>query len=684
MTAARPPRTDAAARALVGIVSAGLLVMVARVVQLQMRPSQRLVEQVQPRTSTLTLNPHRGTILDRRGREVATSRFGWQVFIDPTELTEPDVDIARLAEALKLPATEFAERVLLTIAENQRRAELAPKTPEAAPPSIRELVGGLLGSRPDVSVSRVSFDDPETSNIDDAAPENLTQIRYVRVSDVIEKETAETVKALKIKGVHLEQKLVREYPGGPVIASIVGRLGALPEPQSGAERSHNKQLTGAAGRLSYTRDSVGRPLWMDEDSFAAATPGKPLRLSIDLEIQRLATEELVRGVYQNNAAGGRLVVMDATTGEILAMCDVVRTVPEAVEFPWANADGSGGGGESGHRYRTIFADPMRDIDPALARNRCVQDVYEPGSTFKPFVWSVVTQLGGMRETDTVPTGMGSWTTPYGRTIHDVHKFSMLSWREVLLQSSNIGMTQGALKIGRPQLRNAIVSFGFGQKTNLGLPGETAGILTSKKDWTQWTQTSVSFGQEVAVTPVQMARAFCIFARQGPLAGTLPTARLIAAEYPDRAELFHRVVDPKVVMSVREVLSGVAAQMEKKMGEKDKTETGWRYAIFGKSGTAQIPLGKPPEGKRRPAGNKGYFEKQFNSSFIAAGPTENPKLVCLVVIDDPGPELRPKLLHFGSHTAGPVVRRVMERSLTYLGVPPSPVSRVEAPTGPIGE
>jgi cell division protein FtsI/penicillin-binding protein 2 len=161
--------------------------------------------------------------------------------------------------------------------------------------------------------------------------------------------------------------------------------------------------------------------------------------------------------------------------------------------------------------------------------------------------------------------------------------------------------------------------------------------------------------------------------------------LIAPEYPDRPELFRRVVDPRAAEEVRRILSAVAAQMEARMAEKDKSESHWKYAIFGKSGTAQIPLGKAPKGKRRPPGNKGYFEKQFNSSFIAAGPTENPRLVCLVVIDDPGPELRPRLRHFGSHTAGPVVRRVLERSLTYLGVPPSPESsRVEAPAGPVAE
>jgi cell division protein FtsI/penicillin-binding protein 2 len=696
------PRVDAAGRAIAGVVTAGLVVMAARVVQLQMSPSARLRDQVQPRVSTISLNAERSEIVDRRGRPLATSHFGWQVFIDPTQFpAEPDEPIARLAETLSIRPDELGRKVLLAIAENHKRAAAKPAEPEPAPPSLKQWFRGITSSSPhhgdirvtpvststDAAVSSADMPSADIEEVSDDPNEDVSPpgpIRYIRITGVIDEPTVKSIRALKIKGVHLEQKLVREYPGGAAVAPIVGRLGALPTPQSGTERSHHARLSGQVGKVSYVRDSRGRPLWMGPESFQPAQPGKPLRLAIDLEIQRLATEELVRGVYENNAAGGRLVVMDAATGEILAMVDVVRPVPDAIPFPWANADGSGGGGEGGHRYITTFHDPMRDIDPALGRNRCVQDIYEPGSTFKPFVWAAVTQLGAMRETDVVPTGMGTWTTPYGRTIHDVYKFAQLSWRDVLQQSSNIGMTQGALRLSRDQLRKSIVNFGFGQRTKIGLPAETAGILTPRQNWTNWTQTSVSFGQEVAVTPVQMARAFCIFARNGPLAGTLPEARLIAPELPDRADLFHRVVDPKVVQSIREILSGVAAKMEETMARKDKTESSWRYAIFGKSGTAQIPLGKAPKGKRKPTGNKGYFEKQFNSSFIAAGPTENPKLVCLVVIDDPGPELRPKLAHFGSHTAGPVVRRVLEKSLMYLGVPPSPPTARVVPAGPVGE
>lgn len=682
-------RTDSTARALVGLVSVGLVVMVGRVVQLQLSPSERLVEQVQPRQGMVRLGADRGEVADRRGRLLATSRFGWRVFIDPEEFpADPDEYIGRLAEALSVPADKLGQHIMGVLEENARRkAALPPDPPE--PESkitswIKVKIAALRGSAQAPQLTPVSFElDPDAepgTEPDDPGP--LQPIRYVRITDVIDDHAVQAVKAAKIKGVHLEQRPVREYPGGASVASIIGRLGNDAKPQGGIEQIKNTELKGEIGKVAFTRDKAGRPLWMEPGSFEAPKSGKMLRLSLDLEIQRLATDELVKAVYEADAAGGRLVVMDVETGEILAMLDVMRPVPEAVPYPWPDARPKTAAKASGllyepppsvphQRYITIYPDPLRDIDPAMGRNRCVQDVYEPGSTFKPFAWATITQAGAMRPGEMVDTEHGQWITPYHRRIGDVHKKDSLSWSEVLVQSSNIGMGKGAAKIGFDQLRGSILKFGFGSRPGLGLPFESPGQVTPKKGWTVWTQTSVAFGQEIAVTPVQMARAFCIFARTGDLAGTLPPARLIAVDPNDGGNIVHRVLKPEIAALTRDVLREVAASMEAKLAEHDKTETGWRYAIFGKSGTAQIAIGSPPKGKMKPAGFTGFYESQTNSSFIAAGPTEHPKLVCLVVIDDPGPELRKTKRHFGTQVAGPVVRHVLEKSLTYLGVPPSP-------------
>lgn len=687
-------RIDRVARAAIGLMTVAMAVMVLRVAQLQLAPTEELAQHVQARIARRTIAAPRGDIVDRRYRPLASTRFGYRVFVDPTELpSPPDEAITLLADALGAPADQIGDKVLSAIEKNRQRVAAAPL---AATPRRSSGIAGAF-SRLVAFTQRERLDGPSRPGADagpldgpsdderrEAEQESKKPIRYVRVSDVLDDATVERVKALRIPGVHFEQRSVRDYPTGQLAASIIGKVNVDHAGVLGAERTNHERLAGEHGRILYVRDAMGRPLWMGPGAYDPARRGEDLRLSIDLEIQRIATEELQRGVEDADAAGGRLVIMDPATGEVLAMVDLIRDIPDAVPFPWPDARPAGQR-RSGllyepppaiprARYRVITPDEGRGRDPALARNRCVEDIYEPGSTFKTFVWATITELGAVRPTEVIQTHNGFWVTPYGRRIRDVHAHPQLTWENVLIQSSNIGMAQGAERLTFDQLHNAIHRFGFGSRTGVGLPGETAGKVTPRKEWSKYTQTSVSFGQEVAVTPIQMVRAFSVFARNGDLAGTLPPARIVALN-PDDPEVsvVHRVLRADVVQRVRRLLRVVAADMEAKMAAKrDQPESGWRYTMFGKSGTAQIPLGKAPPGKRRPPG-MGFYERQYNASFIAAGPAEEPRIVVLVVIDDPGPERVRTLTYYGSHTAGPVVRRVMERTLAYLGVPPSPSS-----------
>ncbi len=670
-----PQRVDRVARMAVGLMTLLLLIMLGRVAQLQLAPSKQLADHLNPRVAHRTIAGPRPGIVDRRLRPLADTEFGYRVFVDPTELpAPPDEAILKLADVLGTDPGDLGSKVVKAIAKNRA---LAPETKPSQTPSrghgFRAMWAGLVslgeafaGSGPETAADAEDPDAPK-----------LKPLRYVRVSDVLDDATVDAVKKLKIPGVHLEQRAVREYPAGALAASIIGKVNIDGIGVLGAELAHQKELTGANGRIAYIRDALGRPLWIGPGSYEQPRRGDDVRLSIDMELQRVATEELQRGVDDYDAAGGRSVIMDVATGEILAMVDLLRPVPDAAPYPWPDAEpGAKGGGSPvtipRGRYIVIKSDPGRLIHPALGRNRCIEDIYEPGSTFKPFVWATVTEAGAFKPTDILNTGNGHWTTPYGRLIHDVHAFPSLSWHDVLVNSSNIGMSQGADRLSHDQMYRAIRRFGFGSKPGLGLPGETGGRVTSRKDWSNYTQTSVAFGQEVAVTPVQMARAFCAFARCGEMMGTLPPARLTAADPADADDtVIHRVLRPDAVLLTRDALRTVAEQMEGKMADnKAHAECGWRYTIFGKSGTAQIPLGKAPKGKRRPP-KVGYYEHQYNASFIAAGPGEDPKLVVLVVIDDPGPDLVHHNVYYGSLTAGPVVRRTMERSLAYLSVPPSP-------------
>jgi len=667
--------------ALIGL----LLVMLGRVAQLQLRPGAVLQTQIKPRESTRDEPPLRGSIVDRRSRVLASTRIGHRVIIDPTTFTAKDRDAAavRLAHAVGLSPDFVGTRINRVVEENARRAAGMAVTPI-----------------PDTSDDT----DPTSPLTGDGAPggggvqKARGPIRYLPIGDVLDDDRVRAVrdlladKSLGLRGVLLEKKAIREYPSGAEVASIVGRLGydGGVTGTIGVEMIAGTHLKGDSGSIRYVRDSTGRPLWMEPGSVEPATPGQDLRLSIDLELQRIAHEELQRRIEEVNAAGGRLVMADPNTGEVLAMVDIIRDLPELKPFPWVDAAPASGRTRAAKdpevppaRYITIPADENRKKHPGLARNRCIEDIYEPGSTFKPFVWSTVTELQRARLDEVFNTHHGKWQMSNPRRyIEDVTQRPEMTWRDVLVLSSNIGMIQGAGRLTPAELHACVLRFGFGSKTGLTLAGRTfageaAGVVTPLSRWSRYTHTSVPWGHEVAVTPMQMVRAFSVFARSGEGAGTLPRMRLDAVETSESEGVVYRVLPANLAVQTREIMRDVVVNMEKGMvtRKEEIPEGGWRYSMFGKSGTADIPISQPPKGKRAPKG-MGFYPGQLNTSFIAGAPTENPKLVVLVVIDDPGQQKNRKLM-YGSATAGPAVRRVIERSLTYLGVPPSPRDPAEA-------
>ena len=677
---------------LAGGISLALVAVLGRVAQLQVAPSDSLREHFEPRVTRRTELPLRGEIVDRRNRPLSVTRFGSRVIVDPTLLPQ-DIDgaITRLAEAMELPADAVGARILRAVVENERRAA-ALKPPESGEPT--KVTSRFLSKLKEKLEPIAGLDDepqPPAPSEPEALPEGAAPkkpIRYVVVSGTLNDEKARAVKALGIKGVSLEKRQVREYPGGIECAAIVGKVGIDHKGLLGAEKLLDQQLNGSKGHVDFVRDATGKPIWIEPGQIAPAEPGGDVRLSIDLEVQRIAYEEVQRGIADADAAGGRCLVVDSITGEILAMVDILRTPPDAKEFPWADdpkVEPPPGGwtrrnpapkkppapdfpGKS--RWIVNTPDPAREIHPALARNRNVEDMYEPGSTFKPFVWATITELGLARPDEVFTTGRGGWVPPDGRKpIRDVTARDSMTWQDVLVNSSNIGMIKGAQRLTPQQLHDAVLRFGFGKATGLGLPYESRGIVTSMKHWKNSTQVSVAFGNEIAVKPLQMVRAFCAFSRPGELAGTLPRLRLTMNETGEGPGVTYRVLPRSVAELTRETMKGVTGSMETKYCPPPEGQR-WRYTIFGKSGTSKIAVGSPPEGKRKMRGTPGYLD-QYRVSFIAGGPLENPRLVVLVVIDDPGPERIRKNNYYGSMVSGPVVRRVMERTLTYLGTAPSP-------------
>lgn len=667
---------------------AALIIVAGRVVQLQVFPSEDLQAAIDARVSGSRLEPIRGDLLDRRGRVLATTRIGWRVVVDPVATgDQTDRVIVALSSQLGARGDDIGGKVMRAAIENHRRRQQPPTQPPTQPadttdphePVLADAAGGLRGFLSDIGLVRPRNAQASTRGM----------IRYVPVSGIITTDEAEAVRALRLPGVFVERRSVREIVGGDSVAPILGKVGYRDFSNEriglmGAEKRFHQHLEGQAGSLRYVRDARGRPLWVERGAWQDADPGRDVRLSIDAEIQRIVWTELDRGIQDADAAGGRAIVLDPHTGEVLAMVDIIREIPGAVDVPWHDP----ASGQpvpvmpTGVRFKVLREDPARHIEPALARNRCVEDIYEPGSTFKPFVWALGHELKRLRTGEIIRSETRTIRTWYGRSITDVTFRNEMTWDDVLNFSSNIGMYNITERVSHTEMRNAILSLGFGQSTNLGIPGESAGKVTSRRDWTKYTQTSVGMGYEVGATMLQMVRAYAVFARRGDDAGTLPGIRLTAAGPEDEhrpgilgEETFvERVFSPQTAVAVREPLKAVVERMDSLRLRKDRNDVPSRYTMFGKSGTAYIAC-TPPPGMRRPRGATGYY-RQYTSSFLVAAPAEDPEIVVLVVIDDPGPAQIARQQHYGSHVAGPVVRRITEQVLPYLGVPP-PASKPTA-------
>jgi len=544
------------------------VVVLGRVTSLQVAPPQLLIDNT-PRVDSVSSElSRRGDILDRRGRVLATSRVGYRLFADPSL-----VDMQTL-----------------------------------------DQVSASLGARLGIG-ARVIYQ----------AISDRAETRYAKVVDVLSDAQYESIRAHlpELKGFGVQPVLVRENPYSGLGASFIGKVGVDHVGLSGAEALFNAALRNTDGNLRYLRDVHRSALWINPSGYEPAVDGTDVRLSIDIEIQRIAEEELAKKVDEVRANAGRVLIVDPQTGEILAIAETQRPSRPGVE-PYLD-------------QKTIAA------EPALARIRCATDPWEPGSIFKPFVWSVATELGVARRNEVIDTHNGAWRVA-GGVIHDTFPYRSLTWDAVLVKSSNIGMSTVALRMKRAQLESVFSRFGFNSITGCGLAGENTGL--PPRGWSLMTQTNVSFGQGVAVTPLQMVRAFCAFARDG----TLPmlTIRSIHDSQGIQATMEQRAISEKTAHITREVMRRLMWD-----GTGKAANDGAQYRMFGKSGTAQMHKKKG-----------GYYDDRYLISMIAGAPLDNPKLVVLVNIEDPDPAVD----HLGGKVCGPVVRDIMNRTLAYLGEP----------------
>ncbi len=445
--------------------------------------------------------------------------------------------------------------------------------------------------------------------------------RFVVLDPHLTDDRLAVLSKLRLPGLGTQPRFVREYPQGPLAAPVIGFVGMEGKGLEGLERSLESELRGESGQIRYLRDAARQPLWVPEDGYEPHRDGRSIYLTLDLTIQAIAEEELAAACRKYNAKSGELIVMDPHTGEILAMAN----------------------------YPSFDPRDLSNSDPDARRNRCVTDVFEPGSIFKPFIWAVATEERFAHPGEVINAHNGLYVSPRGRRLRDAHGYDRLTWEEALVKSSNIVMAIVAQRMGEKRVYEAVRSFGFGSRTGSELPGEVAGLVHPLNRWTHYSITSVPMGQEVGVTPLQLTTAFCAFGNDG----LLITPSILLPQQPDEERPRPRIV--------RRVLSPSAAELTRRTMRKVVTDGTGRnaksdlYTIFGKTGTAQVA------GKRG-----GYLPGQYIGSFVGGAPTEHPRIIvgCFIHQPDAG------RAYYGGIIAAPVVRNVIERSLLHMGVPPS--------------
>jgi cell division protein FtsI (penicillin-binding protein 3) len=307
-----------------------------------------------------------------------------------------------------------------------------------------------------------------------------------------------------------------------------------------------------------------------------------------------------------------------------------------------------------------------DSEPQVRRNRAVCDSYEPGSTNKPFIAGPALEAGITRINEVWPVPGKTYRTPYGRIITDVHGYGPLTMWDGLVKSSNIVMSMLGERIGNPRLHEILSMWHYGQPTGIELPGEDPGRLNRLRQWTRYSTESVAQGYELRVTPLQLCRNFCAYANGGRLVrptiikGILgPEGQTLPLTPPTALDECPQVIDEATEMQMRQILCDVVIR-----GTATKARSEF-WNIFGKTGTAHISEGK-----------SGYSLTRFTSSFICAAPAEDPRIVIAFIIHEPDPSIA----HFGGTVSAPGAAQMMERTLNYLQVPPSP--ELQMPPAPL--
>ena len=550
-------------RFVVAVLALAFLVLVGRAVQIQVLDTEFYLMQGEKRyTKTLTLPASRGRILDRQGIVLATS------------VPSPSV--------WAVPRTFQADL-------EQRKA-----------------LSQLLGMSPAELQART---------------EGEGEFSWLRRQ--VDTVTWEQVKALGIRGVHQQPGFRRSYPEGEAAAHIVGFTDIEENGQEGIELAFQDRLDGTPGSRTVIIDRLNRVI---EDQGERLNPvhGRDVTLSIDSKVQFFAWQRVRDAVLEHNAKGGSCVVLDALTGEVLALAN----------YP-------------------SFDPARRDsLTGAQLRNRALTDIFEPGSTMKPFVVAWALESGRVTPDTVIQTAPGSITIT-GSTIKDAHPHGALTVAQVVQKSSNVGTVKLAMGMSSREMWELYSQAGFGRKPQIEFPGSVTGRLRPHKTWRPIEQATMSYGYGLSASLFQLAHAYTVFARDGDL---VPVT-MLRREAPAGASAGRgpvpavepgvRVLSPQVAQQVRQMLQLAAAPG----GTAPKAQA-IGYSVGGKTGTARKQEGK------------GYSSSRYRAWFVGLAPVSAPRIVVAVMVDEPS-----KGVFYGGEVAAPVFSQVVQQTLRMMNVPP---------------
>jgi cell division protein FtsI (penicillin-binding protein 3) len=500
---------------------------------------------------TLELPANRGRVLDRNGLILASSVVAASIWASPEDVERDPAKLRQLAKLLDMP-----------LAELNKKLEDEDKT---------------------FVWLRRQLDDP----------------------------IAQKIEALKIPGIHARKEYKREYPEGEAAAHVVGFTNVEDSGQEGVELAFNHELAGKPGSRRVIKNRLGGVVEEDLDNQVLPVDGREIQLSIDSKVQFFAYQKLRDAVAQHKAKAGSVVVLDAITGEVLALANYPSYVP----------------------------DKRRNLSGEQLRNRAITDTFEPGSTMKPITVAMALEAGRVTPQTLVETGPGRFQLG-GFTISDTHNYGTLTVEGVIQKSSNVGALKIAQKMSPHEMWDIFTALGYGQKPQVQFPGAVTGRLRPWKSWKPVEQATMSYGYGLSASLFQMVQSYSAFAHDGSI---IPVTMLKSTE----PAVGTRVFSAKNAAAVRRML-----QMAAGPGGTGQRAQTVGYSVGGKSGTARKQAGK------------GYAVGKYRAWFTGMAPIDKPRVIVGVMIDEPS-----NGTYYGGTVAAPVFSEVVQQTLRMMGVQP---------------